>query len=258
MDKEPITVKGLENLKSELKDLKNRSKRKLNNLIKNKIMDVTLIENFRKLVNGSIDEIITSVIEQYDTEMKRLEEVIMTSTEMLREKESLVSELKKQLEDNEFNEQNFNKVSLLKTLSRQVDDLTKENKTLNLIIAINYGSRQEITSSVKKIAHDIVCKKITVNDINEKIISDNLYTKGVPDPDLIIRTGGDSRLSNFLLWQSAYSELIFIKKYWPEFNQNDFLSAINEFNQRDYLSKIRFRISFDPKTLSSLISRRWF
>ena len=94
-------------------------------------MDVTLIENFRKLVNGSIDEIITSVIEQYDTEMKRLEDVIMTSTEMLREKESLVSELKKQLEDNEFNEENFNKVSLLKTLSRQVDDLTKENKTLN-------------------------------------------------------------------------------------------------------------------------------
>ena len=109
----------------------------------------------------------------------------------------------------------------------------KKKKTLCLIIAINYGSRQEITNSVKKIAHDIVSKKITINDINEKKISDNLYTKDVPDPDLIIRTGGDCRLSNFLLWQSAYSELLFIKKYWPEFSQEDFLSAINEFNQRE-------------------------
>ena len=110
---------------------------------------------------------------------------------------------------------------------------SKENKTLNLIIAINYGSRQEITSSVKKIAHDIALKRLTVNEINEKRISDNLYTKGVPDPDLIIRTGGDCRLSNFLLWQSAYSELIFIKKFWPEFSQDDFLSAIKEFNKRE-------------------------
>ena len=94
-------------------------------------MDVTLIENFRKFVNGSIDEIITSVIEQYDTEIKRLEEVITTSTELLKEKELLVLDLKKQLKDNEFDEENFNKVSLLKTLSRQIDDLQKENKTLN-------------------------------------------------------------------------------------------------------------------------------
>ena len=102
-----------------------------------------------------------------------------------------------------------------------------------MIIAINYGSRQEITSTVKKIAQDIILKKITINEINEKRISDNLYTQGVPDPDLIIRTGGDYRLSNFLLWQSAYSELIFIKKFWPEFSQDDFLYAIKEFNQRE-------------------------
>ena len=121
---------------------------------------------------------------------------------------------------------------IIKDLNK-LSERSKENKTLNLIIAINYGSRQEITSTLKKIAHDIVCKKITINDINEEIISNNLYTKGIPDPDLIIRTGGDCRLSNFLLWQSAYSELIFIKKYWPEFNQDDFLSAINEFNQRE-------------------------
>ena len=110
---------------------------------------------------------------------------------------------------------------------------TCNNTKLNLILAINYGSRQEITRSIKKIAHDVALKKITINEINEKKISDNLYTKGIPDPDLIIRTGGDCRLSNFLLWQSAYSELIFIKKYWPEFTQDDFLSAINEFNKRE-------------------------
>ena len=115
----------------------------------------------------------------------------------------------------------------------QLSETSKDNKTLNLIIAINYGSRQEITRSIKKIAHDVALKKITINEINEKKISDNLYTKGIPDPDLIIRTGGDCRLSNFLLWQSAYSELIFIKKFWPEFSQDDFLSAINEFNQRE-------------------------
>ena len=121
---------------------------------------------------------------------------------------------------------------IIKDLNK-LSEASKENKTLNLIIAINYGSRQEITSSVKKIAHDIVLKKISINEINEKRISDNLYTKDVPDPDLIIRTGGDCRLSSFLLWQSAYSELIFIKKFWPEFSQDDFLSAIKEFNQRE-------------------------
>ena len=121
---------------------------------------------------------------------------------------------------------------IIKDLNK-LSEASKENRTLNLIIAINYGSRQEITSSVKKIAYEIALKKITINDINEKIISDNLYTKDIPDPDLIIRTGGDCRLSNFLLWQSAYSELIFVKKYWPEFDKYDFLSAINEFNQRE-------------------------
>ena len=115
----------------------------------------------------------------------------------------------------------------------KLSEASKKNKTLNLIIAINYGSRQEITNAVKKVAYDLVKKKIAINDINERSISNNLYTKGLPDPDLIIRTGGDFRLSNFLLWQSAYSELIFIKKYWPDFDKDDFLSAINEFNKRE-------------------------
>ena len=110
---------------------------------------------------------------------------------------------------------------------------SQKNNKINLIIAINYGSRQEITNSVKKIASEVVLNKINLKDINEKKISENLYTSGIPDPDLIIRTGGDSRLSNFLLWQSAYSELMFIKKSWPEFSKSDFIDAVNEFNSRE-------------------------
>ena len=112
-------------------------------------------------------------------------------------------------------------------------EASKNNKALQLIIAINYGSRQEITTSVKRIASYLNSKKISINDINEKLISDSLYTSGLPDPDLIIRTGGDCRLSNFLLWQAAYTELLFVKKPWPEFSKDDFLSAISEFNNRE-------------------------
>ena len=110
---------------------------------------------------------------------------------------------------------------------------SKNNKKLNLIIAINYGSRQEITYAVKKIANQVLKNKIEMNQITEKEIAKCLYTEGVPDPDLIIRTGGDCRLSNFLLWQSAYSELLFIKKAWPDFTRDDFLQAVNEFNNRE-------------------------
>lgn len=153
-------------------------------------MDVTLIENFRKFVNGSIDEIITSVIEQYDTEMKRLEEVITTSTEMLREKESLVSDLKKQLKDNEFNEENFNKVSLLKTLSRQVDDLTKENKTLNDSLRLRREhsnslcedsqsenmtlSTHEVNEAVEEVNEEVVNNEhVNDNETNEENINED-------------------------------------------------------------------------------------
>ena len=111
--------------------------------------------------------------------------------------------------------------------------LSKNNNKINLIIAINYGSRQEITNTFKKLAYDIKNNKIKVNDITEAKISQTLYTSSIPDPDLIIRTGGDCRLSNFLLWQSAYSELMFVKKAWPDFTKNDFLLAISEFYRRD-------------------------
>lgn len=110
---------------------------------------------------------------------------------------------------------------------------TKNKNRIQLIIAMNYGARQEITSGVKKIVEEVVSNKISINDINEQKISNSLYTSKIPDPDLIIRTGGDCRLSNFLLWQSAYSELIFVKKTWPEFSKEDFLDALSEFNKRE-------------------------
>ncbi len=109
----------------------------------------------------------------------------------------------------------------------------QEKFKINLIMAINYGSRQEITNAVQKICKKLILKKINLKGINEKEIANNLYTHGIPDPDLIIRTGGDSRLSNFLLWQSAYSELMFFKKPWPEFSEKDFSKAILDYKNRE-------------------------
>ena len=135
------------------------------------------------------------------------------------------------------------KLRVLGDLSSFEDDLkkqintavikTKENSKINLIIAINYGSRQEITNCIKVLLGQVIKNNIGLNDIDEKIVSNSLYTSGLPDPDLIIRTGGDSRLSNFLLWQAAYAELMFIDKPWPEFSKQDFLIAMQDFNNRE-------------------------
>jgi len=105
---------------------------------------------------------------------------------------------------------------------------TRSNKKLYLNLALNYGGRSEVTAAVKKINR----KKISDTKITEKLISDNLYSAGQPDPDLVIRTGGEMRLSNFLLWQVAYSELYFIKKYWPAFTARDLDRAIGEWQKR--------------------------
>ena len=109
----------------------------------------------------------------------------------------------------------------------------KKKFKINLIMAINYGGRLEITNAVKKICKKILNKKIKMSEVNEKEIERNLYTQGVPDPDLIIRTGGDSRLSNFLLWQSAYAELLFFKKLWPDFTEKDFSEAVLDYKNRE-------------------------
>ena len=92
---------------------------------------------------------------------------------------------------------------------------------------------KEITRAAKEICKKVLKNEIHIDQIDENEIKNNLYTKDLPDPDLIIRTGGDSRLSNFLLWQGAYTELVFFKKTWPDFTKEDFLKAISEFKSRE-------------------------
>ncbi len=110
---------------------------------------------------------------------------------------------------------------------------TSKNTGLSLVLALSYSSRWEITNAVKDIVLSINKGALRQEDINEKTISDYLTTKNMPDPDIVIRTGGDIRISNFLLWQSAYSEFFFTKTYWPEFTKDEFFEIIYEFQNRE-------------------------
>lgn len=109
---------------------------------------------------------------------------------------------------------------------------TKDNTGVHFNIAINYGGKSEIVKATKKIAQEIKENKMSIEEIDEQIIADHLYTKGQPEPDLIIRTSGEVRLSGFLIWQSAYSELLFIEKNWPDFDEKDLDDAIVEYEKR--------------------------
>lgn len=115
----------------------------------------------------------------------------------------------------------------------ELEEKSKNNKSLVLCIALSYGSRQEIVSAFKKIATDICNKNITVEDISMEMINNNLYTKDIPDPDILIRTSGEQRISNYLLWQLAYTELFFTNTLWPDFKKDELLDIINQFNNRE-------------------------
>ena len=110
---------------------------------------------------------------------------------------------------------------------------TKNNTGIVFNIALNYGGRDELIQAIRKVAIDIKENKLEVDEINEEIISNNLYTKGQPDPDLLIRTSGEIRLSNFLPWQLVYSEFVFVEKNWPDFEEKDLDSAIEEYQKRN-------------------------
>ena len=110
----------------------------------------------------------------------------------------------------------------IKKIINYSENKTKKNKKLHINLAINYGSKSEIVEAIKR----IIKKK---QNISEKKITSNLYTSEIPDPEILIRTGNTKRLSNFLLWQLAYSEIFFEKKLWPDFNENDYLKILNKF-----------------------------
>jgi tritrans,polycis-undecaprenyl-diphosphate synthase [geranylgeranyl-diphosphate specific] len=115
----------------------------------------------------------------------------------------------------------------------KLEEMTKDHDHYQLNMAIGYGGRTEIIDAIKKVAKKIVEHELSVDDINERQFSQYLYTDGIPDPDLIIRTSGEERLSGFLLWQSAYSELYFSEVYFPAFRVIDFWRAIRVFQQRE-------------------------
>ena len=115
---------------------------------------------------------------------------------------------------------------------KSVMDKTRAGSSLLLNLALNYGARTEIVDAVRAVAKDCVSGKVDPDEIDEKIFSGYLYTQDLPDPDLLIRTSGEMRLSNFLLWQLSYSELYISKKLWPDFKKSDFIEALNEYQNR--------------------------
>jgi undecaprenyl diphosphate synthase len=115
----------------------------------------------------------------------------------------------------------------------EAEELTRGNSGLTLVVAFNYGARQEIARAVKHLAAEVAAGRLAVDDITPEAISARLDAPDVPDPDLVIRTSGEQRLSNFLLWQSAYSELVFLPIFWPDFDRAALEAAIAEYRRRE-------------------------
>jgi len=119
------------------------------------------------------------------------------------------------------------------TLIDDAETRTRGNVRLNLAVALSYGGRSEITRAASRLARAAIAGELAVDDIDEVAFARELLTVDMPDPDLVIRTSGEKRISNFLLWQSAYAELVFMDRLWPDFTKDDLEDAIREFNRRD-------------------------
>ena len=121
----------------------------------------------------------------------------------------------------------------IQTRIRELEEASKDNDGLNFTIAINYGSRDEIARAVRHISEDVAAGKLDPASVTEETISNYLDTAGIPDPDLLIRTSGELRLSNFLMWQLAYTEFYFTNTPWPDFTKEELAEAIEKYNSRD-------------------------
>ena len=115
----------------------------------------------------------------------------------------------------------------------EIEHKTAAGTTLTLLLAFNYSSRSEITRAARMIAEQVVAGELKIEDITEQTITNNLYTADIPDPDLVVRTSGECRLSNFLMWQASYSELYFMDVLWPDFDEAQLVNAIEAYNKRD-------------------------
>ncbi len=121
-------------------------------------------------------------------------------------------------------------------INRLIDNaegLTRDNRVMTLVVALSYGSRLEIVHAARRLAEDVAAGRLSPDAIDEDALSARLYTADIPDPDLIIRTSGEKRISNFLLWQAAYAELVFVDTLWPDFTKRDLEAAIEEFHRRE-------------------------
>lgn len=152
----------------------------------------------------------------------------------------LLSTIKKEIKELHKNDVKFSTIGDISILPKgtvkgikEGEKLTFDNSGLNLILALNYGSRQEIIAAVNNIVLDIKKGSLESNSIDENIFSSYLYTNNCPDPDLLIRTSGELRISNFLLWQSAYTEMYLTNTYWPSFRENELFTAIVDFQNRE-------------------------
>jgi undecaprenyl diphosphate synthase len=116
---------------------------------------------------------------------------------------------------------------------KEAQQKTRGNTGITMVLALNYGSRQEIVDAAKKFADQVIARELILEELNEELFSQLLTTADLPDPDLLIRTSGEMRISNFLLWQLSYAELYFPKKYWPDFKEDDLHKAIEEYQKRE-------------------------
>ncbi|KLU64760.1 ditrans,polycis-undecaprenyl-diphosphate synthase ((2E,6E)-farnesyl-diphosphate specific) [Desulfosporosinus acididurans] len=152
----------------------------------------------------------------------------------------LTEYLRKELEELHQNNVVIRAIGILNDLPQEAQhelehavERTKNNSGLVLNLALNYGGRSEIIDAVKKMSQDVLEGKQKIDDIDEKLFNEKLFTGGLPDPDLLIRTSGEMRLSNFLLWQLAYTEIMVVEEFWPDFGENSLIEAIKVYQKRD-------------------------